>query len=258
MSDSTLVDAGVLQLRPVSTKNSSANVRIPMKTPQQDRQDSSRPEHSDFVNQNIDSFLEHRLRLEQKVDRHQRAVELASAFVGRPAFVYGILIFVGIWIAANTIPLFYGRKPFDEPPYFWLQGMVSLTALLTTVVILSTQRRQGKQTHLEAQLHIQVSLLTEQKIAKLIALVEELRQDLPNVKNRYDGEAEAMRQSADPQQVLSVLEEKIEAMIGGETTIEEATQTGVMVIESTTEAGIAALEAKAKAEAAALKAANGE
>jgi len=36
-----------------------------------------------------------------------------------------------------------------------------------------------------------VSLLAEQKTAKLIALIEELRRDLPEVTNRHDPEAAA-------------------------------------------------------------------
>jgi len=52
-----------------------------------------------------------------------------------------------------------------------------------------------------------VNLLSEQKIAKLIALVEELRCDLPNIKNRCDPEAEVMKQPADPQMVVEALED---------------------------------------------------
>lgn len=54
---------------------------------------------------------------------------------------------------------------------------------------------------------MQLSLLSEQKITKLIALVEELRRDLPNVRDRIDLESEIMQQAANPQQVLEVLEE---------------------------------------------------
>jgi uncharacterized membrane protein len=54
---------------------------------------------------------------------------------------------------------------------------------------------------------LQINLLTEQKIAKLIALVEELRTDLPNVQNRQDSEAEVMQQVTDPQVVMDILQE---------------------------------------------------
>lgn len=53
-------------------------------------------------------------------------------------------------------------------------------------------------------------MLSEQKIAKLISLVEELRSDLPNVNNRYDPETEVMKQAADPRVVLDKLEENLQ------------------------------------------------
>jgi hypothetical protein len=54
---------------------------------------------------------------------------------------------------------------------------------------------------------LKVSLLTEQKVAKLIDLLEELRRDLPNVKNRHDGDAALLRQGLDPGRVLAALDE---------------------------------------------------
>jgi uncharacterized membrane protein len=51
-----------------------------------------------------------------------------------------------------------------------------------------------------------VTLLVEQKVTKVIALIEELRRDLPSVQNRVDSQAEAMQEVVDPQTVLSALE----------------------------------------------------
>jgi uncharacterized membrane protein len=51
-----------------------------------------------------------------------------------------------------------------------------------------------------------VTLLVEQKVTKAIALIEELRRDLPSVQNRVDSQAEAIQEVVDPQTVLSALE----------------------------------------------------
>ena len=64
------------------------------------------------------------------------------------------------------------------------------------------------QTRLEQQhahLDLQVNLLTEQKVTKLIGLMEELRRDLPMVRNRHDAQAAALEQPADTAQVLSAI-----------------------------------------------------
>jgi uncharacterized membrane protein len=76
--------------------------------------------------------------------------------------------------------------------------------------VLATQNRQRKISDERAQLDLQVNLLSEQKLAKLIALVEELRRDMPNVKNRSDPLAEAMTQAIDPHAVVSALHDTIE------------------------------------------------
>ena len=66
-----------------------------------------------------------------------------------------------------------------------------------TVTILTTQNRVATLAQQRAQLDLQVNLIAEQKIAKVIALIEELRRDLPSVKDRKDSLAEAMTEAVD-------------------------------------------------------------
>jgi uncharacterized membrane protein len=72
-------------------------------------------------------------------------------------------------------------------------------------VVLIAQRRQTKVTEERAHLDLQINLLTEQKVTKLIHLIEELRRDLPMVRNREDPHAAALEQRTDAAQVLSAL-----------------------------------------------------
>jgi uncharacterized membrane protein len=88
---------------------------------------------------------------------------------------------------------------------------MSLCALLVTTMVLTTQNRQAKRASHRGNLELQVNLVAEQKIAKLIALLEELRRDLPSVRNRVDVVADAMAEAVDPQAVLTVLEKDLEA-----------------------------------------------
>jgi uncharacterized membrane protein len=83
-----------------------------------------------------------------------------------------------------------------------------LGALLTTTVVLITQNREAKLGEQRLELELQVNLLTEQKTTKLILLLEELRRDLPMVKDRHDPEAAALQKPTDPEEVLAALEER--------------------------------------------------
>ena len=163
-------------------------------------------ETADLVSQTVGTIASLHVQAEQKVGRHQRLIETLTRQLGRPRFYYFVLAFVLAWVGANLAARLFGRTPWDTPPFFWLQGLVGLGALLMTIIVLITQNRQGQTAERRAQLNLQINLLSEQKVTKLISLVEELRRDLPSVQNRHDPQAEAMTEAADPAAVLSALE----------------------------------------------------
>lgn len=174
------------------------------------RHDTAIPAVPDPINKNIDAVVALHAFAEQQVDTHQRTVESLTAWLGRPQFFYGILVGVALWMALNAAAPFLHLPHWDDPPFAWLQGAVGLGALLMTSVILITQNRQGKLAERREQLELQMSLLTEQRTAKIIDLLEELRRDMPSVHNRIDLEAEALTKTVDPHEVLATLESKLE------------------------------------------------
>jgi uncharacterized membrane protein len=175
-----------------------------------DSQDPPSEPGRDQTSQNIDAVLEFYTREERKISRSQRILERISGFIGQPVFLGFILLFVVLWILANTVLRKIGVAEFDPAPYFWLQGIVGLGALLTATVVLIKQNRLAKLEEQRAHLDLKVTLLTEQKAAKLIDLLEELRRDLPNVRNRHDPEAAVLQQSMNPDLVLAALHERSE------------------------------------------------
>ena len=164
----------------------------------------------DPIGENIEAVLAFYEREEQKISRSQRILERISRFVGQPVFLGFILLFVALWMLANAVLRQFRMAEFDPAPYFWLQGIVGLGALLTATVVLSRQNRLAKLEEQRAHLDLKVTLMTEKKAAKLIDLLEELRRDLPDVKNRHDPEAAALRQSMNPGLVLATLDERSE------------------------------------------------
>ena len=162
---------------------------------------------SDQISQNIEAVWEFYARENQKISRPQRILERISLFIGQPVFLGIILLFVAFWVFANAILRQFGISEFDPAPFPWLQGIVSLSALLITTVVLTRQNRIAKLAEQREHLDLKVTLLTEQKAAKLIDLMEELRRDLPNVKNRHDSEAAALQQAMSPDMVLAALGE---------------------------------------------------
>ena len=158
--------------------------------------------------ENISAVYEFYTRENNKIKGSQRAIESASHFVGKPIFLSVILLFVIGWISLNlTLPKL-GLHDFDPEPFPLLQGIVSLLALLSTIVVLSKQNRLARLAERREHLDLKVALLTEQKVTKLIDLIEELRRDMPNVKDRHDSGVVQLQQAMNPAQVLAALDER--------------------------------------------------
>jgi uncharacterized membrane protein len=161
------------------------------------------PEH---VNDNIQAVHELHQKSARGVHRGQRVVESLTRYLGKPRTLYVLLAGVLVWISYNQSLSVAGGRPFDSPPYFYLQGVIAVYAAFMTTIVLITQNRQTKEVERNAHLGFQVNLLAEQRTAKIIALLEELRRDLPNVRNRVDPVAEALQQAVPATAVSSALD----------------------------------------------------
>jgi uncharacterized membrane protein len=162
------------------------------------------------VSENIGTIAEFYARHEQRQSRPQTIIEKISLFFGSPGYVAGSVVFVVCWIVANLVAPDIGIKQIDEPPFFWLQGIVTLNAFIISTTVLIRQHRMSKLAEHHAHLDLQVNLLAEEKSSKIIAMLEELRRDLPIVRDKPDLEAEEMSTPADPKAVLSAIERENE------------------------------------------------
>ena len=158
------------------------------------REPAGMPEHVGHKIQNIAELF---AKTERRVGRQQLVIERMTDAVGRPTTAYFLACAVIVWTFANWVAPRLGAHAVDPPPFAWLQVVACIAALLMTVTILTSQNRVARLAQQRAQLDLQVNLIAEEKIAKLIALIEELRRDLPSVKDRKDALADAMTKAVD-------------------------------------------------------------
>ncbi len=163
---------------------------------------------SDHIEQNIEGVVALQRREWEQTTLSQRRAERVGRFIGRPVYLVAVLCIAGLWIAANLALPHLGYESVDPFPFEMLQGVLSLCALVTTTIVLIAQNRQTKLEQQHTHLGLQVNLLTEQKVTKLIHLIEELRRDMPMVKDRLDPQADALQERADTHRVLSAIEER--------------------------------------------------
>lgn len=155
------------------------------------------------VRKNVETIADLDRASERQVTPHQRLIEVITFHLGRPRTLYSLLVLVAAWLGVNS--LLPGLR-WDEPPFFWLQGMLGLLSLTTTTVVLITQNRSLRRAERRSQVDLHVNLLAEEKIGKLVALLEELRRDLPSVRDRADAQAEAMSKGTDVREVVGEVE----------------------------------------------------
>lgn len=164
---------------------------------------------SEQVVKNIEAVIGFQAKQELKIPWRDRIVEKIAAFFGKSEFLYLQLFFFTSWaICTHVAP---ELLPFGLPPFDAEAMGIDIAALLIATGVLVQQSRQDKLAEQRSHLTLQINLLTEQKIAKLIELMEELRTDLPSIRDRYDLEAQIMQEATDPQIVLDILRENLES-----------------------------------------------
>jgi uncharacterized membrane protein len=153
------------------------------------------PEHvEETIRATVKLYADHR----RAATRVQLVVARMVDLLGRPGCIGLLIAAVLCWIGGNLLAPAFGYTPIDAPPFSWLELVVSLMALCITALILTTQRRDDQLAEHREQMTLELAILSEQKLAKIIQLLEESRRDNPLLDNRVDASADAMAMPADP------------------------------------------------------------
>jgi uncharacterized membrane protein len=160
--------------------------------------------------ENLEVLADFEDREESQLSGAQTLIEKISSFFGNPAYFAFVAAFIVLWVLANVWGLRAGWRHVDEPPFAALQGLVSSNALLLTIAVLIRQNRMARLAEHRAHFDLQVNLLTEQKVTKVLQLVDELRRELTELRHRPDAAAEVAELSkpADAHALIHAIKEK--------------------------------------------------
>jgi uncharacterized membrane protein len=133
----------------------------------------------------------------------ERVAEAITRFTGSMLFVYLHLAFFGFWIVANLgwIP----GVPSWDPSFVVLAMMASVEAIFLSTFVLISQNRMSAAADKRADLDLQISLLAEHEITKLVALVSGIADRL-GVRTEADAELDEIKQDVAPDTVLDEIE----------------------------------------------------
>jgi uncharacterized membrane protein len=147
-----------------------------------------------------------------EASRPQRTIERISAFFGSPSyFIFSVGLIV-VWIAINTWGAHSGWRNVDAPPFSLLQGLVSSNALLLTIAVLIRQNRMAQIAEHRSHLDLQINLLTEQKVSKVLELLDSAMREIKNIRGApaepQREQMDEMTKPADPHAILDAIKQK--------------------------------------------------
>jgi uncharacterized membrane protein len=158
---------------------------------------------SGVVERNIHALLERQHKEAQTRGVQDRLADSITRFTGSMRFVYVHLILYGLWIVINLgwLPL----RPFD-PSFVILAMAASVEAIFLSTFVLISQNRMAALADKRADLDLQVSLLAEHEVTRLITLVTAIAERM-GIEEARDAELSELAQDVEPEAVLDYIEE---------------------------------------------------
>jgi uncharacterized membrane protein len=157
---------------------------------------------------NLEVMADMSEREDASVDPLRAVIESVSSFFGTPRYFVAAVVFIVIWIIINLWGNAQGWRFVDPPPFFWLQGIVSSNALLLTISVLIRQDRMAQLAEHRAHLDLQINMLTERKVTKVLELVAALRS---KETHPVDADLQELLTPADAQAIMGAIKRNDEA-----------------------------------------------
>ncbi len=166
------------------------------------------PELRDVVARNIRALVDERRRFDQRKTAQQRVADRITAFTGDMRFVYLHAVLFGGWIVLNpgVVP---GVKPWDPFPFVMLAMAASVEAIFLSTFVLISQNRMQELADRRADLDLQINLLAEHEVTKLLAVVDAVAQKL-GVESFERQEIDALKEEVKPDAVLREIDQQSE------------------------------------------------
>lgn len=155
-----------------------------------------------IVQRNIEALVERRNRENARKTREDKVADAVTRFAGSMVFVYIHLCLFGFWLLWNVGVL--GLKPFD-PSFVILAMFASVEAIFLSTFVLVSQNRASIQADKRADLDLQVSLLAEHEVTKLIVLVTQIAKQM-NIKDANQVELDELAKDVHPEDVMNTME----------------------------------------------------
>lgn len=126
---------------------------------------------TEVLDRNIQTLLEARKQQKRERTFEERLAETIGTFAGSVPFIYLHLLIYGGWLFLNSGAI-TAVKPWDPFPFVMLAMIASVEAIFLSTFVLINQNRMAALNEQRADLDLQVTLLTEHELTRLIHLTD--------------------------------------------------------------------------------------
>ena len=163
------------------------------------------PRLNSIVERNIATLNELRSELESGKDWKDRLADQITAWSGSMTFVGLHVAWFVSWVAINAgwTPL----KPFDAFPFPLLTMVVSLEAIFLSTFVLISQNRQAEVDSDRNELDLQIDLLAEYELTRVLTLVDAIAGHL-GLEAARDPELDELKRNLAPEAVVKELQQR--------------------------------------------------
>ena len=135
-----------------------------------------------------------------------KVADMMTSSFGTLFFLLLNLVLFGGWILVNS-----GKTtlaPFDPFPFLLLSVAVSSYAIILSIIVLISQNRESQIESLRQELQLQVNLITEREITKVLRILKEVHEEVKKGKIN-DEELDEMIKEVDTSYIERKLEEQL-------------------------------------------------
>ncbi len=181
----------------MSTRSASSGPTVPPPSP---------ASLASVLDRNIVALEERRRREEKGASLQQRIADAVTRFTGSMAFVYIHLVVFSTWVVCN-VGLVPGIKPWDSS-FVILATEASVEAIFLSTFVLISQNRASAAAEKRANLDLQINMLSEHEITRLLTLTVAIAERLDiDVEGKRPDLKELQRDVA-PEAVLDEIESR--------------------------------------------------
>ncbi|WP_434042715.1 MULTISPECIES: DUF1003 domain-containing protein [Sorangium] len=163
-----------------------------------------RSEVEGVVRRNVEALREVQRNLDRNKSFQEALADRITGFTGSMTFVFLHAALFGGWLVVNTgvVPFI---KPFDPFPFVMLAMIASVEAIFLSTFVLISQNRMQALADKRAELDLQINLLAEHEVTRLIELVDGISRHL-QVPRGSDLHLEELKKDVYPEVVLDEIE----------------------------------------------------